>query len=121
MAGMPFLLVRVVRSRACRLVASWPRVKFRSEVFFEMVTSRAGPSCFRLVGLNHTSIVISLDCLSALRSLVGGPAEAITVPLRISIDPAVCRIFLTAVMRKSSGGLSPERSLITAPCTVLKS
>ena len=121
MAGIPFLLVRVVRSLDCRLAAFWPMVKFLSEMFFEIVTSRAGPSCFRFAGLNQSSTEISFDCLSALRSLMGGLVEAIMVPFRISIEPAVRWIFLIVVMCKSSGGLSLALSFTTEPSTSLKS
>ena len=121
MAGIPFLLVRVVRSLDCRLATSWLMVKFLSEVFFEIVTSRAGPSCFKLPGLNHTSTVISLDCLRALSSLRGGRSEVITVPFMISNEPFVRLVFPFALMRRSKAGFSPERSFTIGPSIVLKS
>ncbi len=41
--GRPLILEPEVRSRTLSLVPSWPRVMFRLEESFEMVTMRAGP------------------------------------------------------------------------------
>ena len=41
--GRPLVLEPEVRSRTLSLLPSWPRVMFRLEEFFEIVTIRAGP------------------------------------------------------------------------------
>ena len=121
MAGMPLLLVRVVRSRACNAGPSCPSVTLRLEVSPEMVKSRAGPSCVRLAGSNQISTVRALERLTAFRIFVGGLSERMVVVFRISREPARRLTFAGWSIRRSNAGAKPERSFTTGPSVEAKS
>ena len=121
MAGMPLLLVRVVRRRACNAGPSCPSVTLRLEVSPEMVKSRAGPSCVRLADRNQTSTVRALERLTAFRIFVGGLSERMAAVLRISTEPACRRTLPGRSIRRSNAGTTPERSFTTAPSVEAKS
>ena len=119
--GMPFPLVFVVRSRTSTLSPSWPSVKLRSELPPDSVTIRAGPSCLALAGRTHASMVISPERRTALKILVAGLSERMSVLPRTSSVPLVRRTFLGFSIFMSSGWPTPERSLTMSPLAKRKS